>query len=104
MLTRKATLIASLTALGALAAGAAGFANASKVTATNNACPGKIVCPLTGELVCRDECPRLDANRADCPGRIECPLTGELVCADRCPAQAEKEATPPTCCAEKAAL
>ncbi len=26
-----------------------------------------------------------DPNRADCPGLIECPLTGELICADECP-------------------
>jgi len=103
MRTRNVTLIASLTALGALAAGAAGFASASKITATNDACPGKIVCPRTGELVCRDQCPRVDANRADCPGRIECPLTGELVCADRCPAEAEPGATLPTCCARDGA-
>jgi len=48
-------------------------------------CPGKIVCPLTGELVCRDQCPTVDSNRPDCPGRIECPRTGELICVDRCP-------------------
>jgi len=104
MLTRKATLIASLTALGTLAAGAAGFANASRVNATNDACPGKIVCPLTGELVCRDQCPRVDQNRPDCPGQIECAATGELICADRCPAQAEQETAAPTCCAGTAAL
>jgi hypothetical protein len=28
----------------------------------------------------------LAAERADCPGKIVCPITGELVCADRCPA------------------
>lgn len=73
-------------------------------------CPGKMVCPLTGELVCKDRCPldieegpagrfccvgKLDASRADCPGRIACPLTGEPVCRDRCPpgsARAGREA------------
>ncbi len=25
------------------------------------------------------------ANGADCPGKVVCPLTGELVCKDRCP-------------------
>ncbi|MDP6478810.1 MAG: hypothetical protein QGI75_02065 [Phycisphaerales bacterium] len=24
-------------------------------------------------------------ERPDCPGKIVCPLTGELVCKDRCP-------------------
>lgn len=27
------------------------------------------------------------AERADCPGKIECPLTGEQVCKDQCPLQ-----------------
>ena len=48
-------------------------------------CPGTITCPLTGEEVCKDRCPLLDAERWDCPGKIECPLTGDVVCADRCP-------------------
>ena len=48
-------------------------------------CPGKIICPRTGELVCRDKCPTVDPNRSDCPGRIVCPQTGRLVCRDRCP-------------------
>jgi hypothetical protein len=48
-------------------------------------CPGKVECPITGELVCRDRCPLIDADRADCPGKVECPLTDELVCKDRCP-------------------
>jgi len=43
------------------------------------------------------------ADRADCPGKIVCPLTGELVCIDRCPAGAQtadaKEADSlPACC------
>jgi len=48
-------------------------------------CPGKIVCPRTGGLICRDRCPTVDPDRPDCPGRIVCPLTGQLVCVDRCP-------------------
>lgn len=47
--------------------------------------PGKITCPQTGEIICRDTCPTVDPNRADCSGRIVCPLTGKLVCQDRCP-------------------
>ncbi len=87
----------------ATALGAAGLATTSKTTAFGGACPGKIICPLTGELICRDQCPRTDADRPDCPGLIRCPLTDEDVCADRCPAQAEKQATAPTCCAGEAA-
>lgn len=42
-------------------------------------------------------------DRPDCPGKIVCPITGELVCRDRCPigdqAAAEETATPlPSCC------
>jgi hypothetical protein len=67
-------------------------------------CPGKIECPLTGELVCRDQCPTVDPNRPDCPGRIICPLTGELICRDRCPLGAGRAPQPeevetPSCCA-----
>ena len=40
-------------------------------------------------------------NRPDCPGKIICPLTGELVCKDRCPLGAQKHAGSadlPACC------
>ncbi len=69
--------------------------------------PGKITCPQTGEIICRDRCPTVDPNRSDCPGRIVCPLTGELVCRDRCPlhksgttAEAQQPKVPP-CCAKR---
>lgn len=70
-------------------------------------CPGKIVCPETGRLICRDKCPTVDADRPDCPGRIVCPLTGKLVCKDRCPAQKNgatigaRQMEPPLCCTKK---
>lgn len=79
-------------------------------------CPGKVICPLTGQEVCKDKCPltataeKTDATRADCPGQIECPLTGELVCRDKCPANATastsstretEEAELPECCRNK---
>lgn len=46
------------------------------------------------------------AERADCPGKIVCPLTGELVCEDRCPlgaqkAEATEETAVPACCRAK---
>lgn len=47
-------------------------------------CPGRIVCPITGEETCQDQCPLVDARRPDCPGQIECPITGEPVCRDEC--------------------
>ena len=38
--------------------------------------------------------------RADCPGRIICPITGEEICSDRCPLEtcpAKKDEVPPCC-------
>lgn len=70
------------TALGFAAAMAAGAATIHQARAD---CPGKIVCPLTGDLVCRDKCPLGNADRVDCPGTIDCPLTGDAVCRDQCP-------------------
>ena len=69
-------------------------------------CPGKVVCPITGEEVCKDQCPLIDASRSDCPGKIECPLTGELVCRDECPlgagkAEAQAKSDLPPCCRGK---
>ena len=66
-------------------------------------CPGKIVCPETGKLICRDQCPMIDQNRPDCPGQVVCPLTGQLVCKDRCPVGDTATKTPhtkakPACC------
>lgn len=67
-------------------------------------CPGKVVCPLSGAEVCKDQCPLRDVSRTDCPGKIECPVTGELVCRDECPlgtdsgAEATAEADRPACC------
>lgn len=41
----------------------------------------------------------VDPNRPDCPGQIVCPLTGELVCRDRCPASGETQIEElPSCC------
>jgi hypothetical protein len=39
------------------------------------------------------------AERSDCPGKIVCPLTGQLVCKDRCPLGAGAEKPP--CCQKK---
>ena len=62
-------------------------------------CPGKVVCPMTGDEVCRDQCPLVDATRDDCPGKIECPITGESVCRDKCPiGHANATEEPGTCC------
>ncbi len=44
-----------------------------------------------------------DPNRADCPGLIECPLTGDMICADECPlnSAAEADGDVPPCCKDK---
>ncbi len=49
------------------------------------------------------DAPAKDPARADCPGLIECPLTGELVCADQCPLNsgAAQDETVPPCCQGK---
>ncbi len=64
---------------------AAGLLDSKKMQRPD--CPGRIVCPLTGEEICKDRCPLRETARMDCPGKILCPLTGEPVCADRCPLQ-----------------
>ena len=115
----------ALVVAGAVAA--AGYATSMSSSADRADCPGKIICPLSGELVCEDQCPvgsdaqettataeraenpsncegtlaETNAIRPDCPGKIVCPLTGELVCEDRCPlgeGQIKVQATPRSCC------
>lgn len=47
------------------------------------------------------------AQRADCPGKIVCPLTGELVCKDQCPlggqqtAESDADTAPAGSCCER---
>jgi hypothetical protein len=84
----------------------AAYAVTARVSADRPDCPGKIVCPITGKLVCKDQCPARDANRPDCPGQIVCPLTGKLVCKDRCPlhesdaGNVAASADKPSCCSK----
>ncbi len=90
-----ALAVLGLTALGAM--------KLAQTQTERPGCPGQIVCPQTGELICRDQCATADPDRADCPGRIICPDTGELVCIDRCPvragaASADQADPPPSCC------
>ncbi len=43
-------------------------------------------------------------QRPDCPGKVVCPLTGDLVCADRCPLRTgmamnnDQPSVVPACC------
>ncbi len=42
----------------------------------------------------------IDPDRPDCPGKVVCPITGELVCRDRCPLGpgGDREEEAPPCC------
>ena len=98
----KGMAITSVLLLVGVAVAASGFNGSTE----RIDCPGKVICPLTGEEVCKDQCPLIDASRADCPGKIECPLTGELVCRDQCPlgSSADTSASDaglPPCCRGK---
>ena len=100
MLRTRALPVVGLVVLGLAALGAATLGAAYVERAD---CPGKIVCPQTGELICRDRCPTIDANRPDCPGRIVCPETGKLICKDRCQLndttnESPKTGDKPSCC------
>lgn len=95
------TLKSSILSLGGLALATAGAFGIAGAAAERADCPGKITCPITGEVICRDQCPTIDPDRDDCPGRIECPLTGELVCVDQCPTDQKDASVPgdrPSCC------
>lgn len=99
VIVRKGLWLAGLLLMLGMTVAAYGFSRTSE----REDCPGKIDCPQTGEEVCKDQCPLVDANRADCPGKVECPLNGELVCEDKCPLGAEGETAEaddklPACC------
>lgn len=103
---RIATWTTALLVLVGLSVGAGLAANGLTAGTQRSDCPGTVECPLTGEEVCKDKCPLIDADRSDCPGKIECPLTGELVCRDRCPLGAGEESAAasedvPACCRNK---
>ncbi len=40
-------------------------------------------------------------GRSDCPGKIVCSITGELICSDQCPVgePSASETSVPSCCA-----
>ena len=96
MRTTRRTALGAFTflGLGGLLSYPLAFANGGRAD-----CPGTIVCPASGEVVCKDQCPLTDATRADCPGKIECPETGEPVCIDQCPLpDAQAADVKPSCC------
>ena len=95
---RMATFGVAGSAVTLLAVAAFGAMRMAGNSAERPNCPGKIVCPQTGEFLCRDQCPTVDPDRPDCPGRIVCPQTGELVCVDRCPLGAKATTAAKSCC------
>lgn len=55
---------------------------------------------VTGGSVLAYGITRPSAERPDCPGTVVCPITGELVCRDECPLAKTAGATDatPACC------
>lgn len=92
---RKLAALLSLAAIAVVGVAAYSLAFAG---VEGGSCPGKVACPLTGDEVCKDQCPLVDEQRADCPGKVECPLTGDLVCSDACPLDPMSAASEPSCC------
>ena len=41
---------------------------------------------------------RVSMTRADCPGKMVCPITGNVICADQCPLDEQMPAPTPSCC------
>lgn len=60
-MTRRIWLRRTLVVTGVLALGGIGWAAASSERPD---CPGKIICPITGKLVCKDRCPLNGQNNA----------------------------------------
>jgi len=90
--------VAVVLCLVAIAAGGLATYSLAFASGESGTCPGKVTCPVTGDEICKDQCPLVDADRADCPGKVECPITGELVCSDECPLGLASVAAEPSCC------
>ena len=76
--------LAVVLCLVAIAVGGLTTYSLALASGDGSTCPGKVVCPITGDEVCQDECPLIDAN--------------ELVCSDECPLGLASAATKPSCC------
>jgi len=68
---RGKSLAWAVLALLAAGTGVGAYAVAGSGKATRPDCPGTIVCPLTGETVCRDRCP-LNGDPRDTPSVSPC--------------------------------
>ena len=58
----------SLFSLGGLALATAGAFGVARAATERVDCPGKITCPVTGEIICRDQCPTIDPQPRRLPG------------------------------------
>ena len=56
--------LAAMSVCGLVLAGASALGVVADISERAD-CPGKITCPLTGEVICRDECPNIDPDRPD---------------------------------------
>ena len=81
----------------AAAVAAAGYATSVSSTTDRADCPGKIICPLTGELVCKDECP----VGSDAPNARTDAHTDARTDAKSDPKTIEERAENPSCCESK---
>ncbi|MCA9288161.1 MAG: hypothetical protein KDA05_06235 [Phycisphaerales bacterium] len=53
--------------IGVVTASAVGAYMATQPTVEREDCPGKIICPITGELICADQCPQAVADTVSLP-------------------------------------
>ncbi len=67
MLKLKTSVILGCVAAGAVVITTTAYAVSLSPSSTRADCPGKVVCPLTGEPVCKDRCPLNEAQKEDKP-------------------------------------
>ena len=64
MFKKRVLMVLMLMAVASVALAASGLVAGNATPSERASCPGKIVCPLTGEPVCIDRCP-VDAPRVE---------------------------------------
>lgn len=60
---RKAVIMSTVAGIAAVGAGVAAY-NSGSTRSERPDCPGKIICPITGELICIDQCPAQEQSVA----------------------------------------
>ncbi len=88
----KKHLVSIVLVLAGVGIGVAAWA-ATTATTDRPDCPGKVVCPLTGELVCKDRCPLGTPTTAGAAG-ADC-------AADGTSTDSASASTLPPCCQQK---